>query len=150
MSKLDTYSLIKTTFGPEMYLFLYNKAHRQYLSQFRTSAHTLEIEWGRWRRREREARLCLFCNTNTVETEMHALLQCPKHNDDRLEFYEYILQNNIQNIQDSLNETQLFIEILTCLDTGVLQALGKFVAQIFKNRLDHDDISIIEISLLWA
>ncbi len=60
---------------------------------------------------------------------MHVLLQCPKLNDDWLEFFTYILQNNIQSIQDSLNKTKLFIEILTCLDTGVMQALGKFCSK---------------------
>ncbi len=88
--------------------------------------------------------------TNTVETELHALHQCPKHSNDRNEFYEYIEQNNIQSIQDSLNEKQLFIEIMTCLDTETLQALGKFVTKMFKNRLDQEDISVIEISTIWA
>ncbi len=43
-----------------------------------------EMEQGQWRGGDRDECLCLYCNTNTVETEMHALLQCPKHNDDRL------------------------------------------------------------------
>ncbi len=96
MSKqLDTYSLkSKQHLVLKCILFLYDKAHRQSLSQFCTSAHTLEIERGRWRRREREERLCLYRNTNNVETEMHALPQCSKHNDVRLEYYAYMLQNN--------------------------------------------------------
>ncbi len=69
---------------------------------------------------------------------MHAILQCSKYNDDRLEFYEYIEQNNIETIQDFLNENQLFNEILTCLDTVVLQSLG--VTKMFKNTLDQDVI----------
>ncbi len=62
--------------------FIYNKAHMQSLSRFHRSVHTLEIEWGRWRRRDREERLCLYCDTVTVETEIHALLHCLKYNND--------------------------------------------------------------------
>ncbi len=48
-------------------------------------------------------------------SEMHVLLHCTKHNGHRLEFYEYIEQHNIQSMQESLHENQLFIEIQTCL-----------------------------------
>ncbi len=76
------------------------------LSRFHTSGDILEIERGRWKKREKVERLCLCCNRNTVETEMHAVLQCPKHNDDRLELHEYIDQNNIQSIR--YNNDKLF------------------------------------------
>jgi len=138
MSKLDTYCLFKSNFGLENYLFLYNKADRQSLSRFRMSAHTLEVERGRWREKDRNDRLCLYCETNSVETEKHALLQCPKHNGDRLKFYEFLEQNNTADILAAQNEDQFFLEIITCLDTGVLHALAKFVNTIFKNRLETD------------
>ncbi len=57
-----------------------------------------------------------YCNTNTVETEIHALLQYPNHNDDILKLYQ---QNNI-NIQ---NEKHFSWNSNQYLDTGALQAL---------------------------
>ncbi len=69
---------------------------------------------------ERDEWLFLYYNTNNVEIKMHALLQCATYNDDRLEFYEYIKQNNIQNIQESSNANKPFIEIITYLNTGIL------------------------------
>ncbi len=43
-----------------------------------------------------------------------------------------------------------FIKILSCLYTGVLQAIAICFEKIFKNMLDQDGISVIEISLIWA
>ncbi len=41
---------------------------------------------------------------------------------------------------ESQNEEQLLIKIATNRDTGVLYVLGKFVINMFKNRLDHDTL----------
>ena len=46
--KLRTYCLFKNNFIMEDYLYVFNKRHRHALARLRTSAHTLEIERGRW------------------------------------------------------------------------------------------------------
>ena len=44
---------------------------------FRESAHSLEIEVGRYSNVPRENRLCKYCNLNVVESEYRFLLSCP-------------------------------------------------------------------------
>ena len=55
-----------------------------FLSKFRLSSHTLAIEQGRYRRIERENRVCSFCNL--VEDEYHFILVCPLYNDLRSQY----------------------------------------------------------------
>ncbi len=82
------------------------------------SCHILEIEQGLWRRRrDREERLCLYCNTVTIETEIHPLLQYPKHNNDQIKLYEVIQSKNIKEILESENEEQRLLPIVTNVDT---------------------------------
>ena len=44
---------------------------RKCLTQFRISAHQLEIESGRYKKRSVSERTCKFCNSNTVADEVH-------------------------------------------------------------------------------
>ena len=98
LPKLRTYCLFKSSFETERYLHIFNKNHRQALSRFRMSAHNLEIEKGRWRRKlvngkwhscviPIEERLCLFCQNEDVETELHVLMSCSMYLDLRLDLF---------------------------------------------------------------
>ena len=82
--KLRTYKLFKSHFEIESYLNL--PVHlRVPLTKFRVSAHALRIETGRYNRPHKlalEERLCWFCK-NTVEDEMHFLLECPLYSENR-------------------------------------------------------------------
>ena len=140
MSKLESYCMYKINFGFEPYLYLYNKGYRQALSRFRMSSHTLEIEGGRWRRKEREERICLYCTSGSVESEIHALLHCSKHNRERLEFLEHIERLNLSDIIESKSYNELFCNIMSSNDPDVLHVLSKFISNIFRNRLEHDEV----------
>ena len=43
----------------------------------------LNIEAGRYIRKELNERLCLLCNQNSIEDEHHFLLLCPVYNAER-------------------------------------------------------------------
>ena len=87
LSKLHTYSIIKTSFEFENYLNHVNiDSHRVALARFRISAHKLFIEEGRHRNIPKEQRLCSKCNMNTIENEYHFLLVCPLYRQLRVNY----------------------------------------------------------------
>ena len=81
------YSAFKKELRLEPYLlYLDNPVFRQALCKFRTSAHSLKIETGRWNKTPCCNRLCELCNLNQVEDEFHFLLVCSKYQDLRAKF----------------------------------------------------------------
>ena len=74
--------------------FPLSKEHRSFLTKIRISAHSLNIETGRYNSTPREQHLCKFC-PSSVEDEKHFILHCPKY----------------QNIRNSYNT--LFQSIIT-------------------------------------
>ena len=90
-SKLEYYRRFKKNFEYEKYLdVIKNGAIRRNLTCFRLSAHSLEIEVGRYSSVPRENRLCKYCNLNVVESENHFLLTCPKYYDLRKKYIHNI------------------------------------------------------------
>ena len=55
------------------------------MSLYRLSAHSLEMELGRYRQtyKPRERRLCQQCDQGVPEDEEHFLLHCPKYSSVR-------------------------------------------------------------------
>ena len=60
------------------------------LCKFRISAHSLEIEKGRYYNIPRENRVCLSCKASKVEDELHFFLDCPSYAHLRQDFFEKI------------------------------------------------------------
>ena len=61
---------------------------RRNFTQLRISAHKLQSEIGRYTRPKTPwaERLCLLCNTNSVEDELHFLTECPHFTTERADF----------------------------------------------------------------
>ncbi len=76
--KLKTYIIFKDEFNFEKYLYVYNENHRHALSRFRLSAHSLEIERGRWHKPviPEKGRTCKFCLNGQIENEKHSFSDC--------------------------------------------------------------------------
>ena len=70
-------------------------------SRLRLMSHNLKIEKGRWSRTPTELRVCQ-CDSSSVQTERHALLQCPLTADLRRKFATL----NFTNMNDLLGETE--------------------------------------------
>ena len=78
-SKLWTYGLLKKSIGIESYLtHINNPEIRCMVIKFRLSNHRLNIETGRHKNIPKELRFCHFCR-NTVESELHFLIECPTY-----------------------------------------------------------------------
>ena len=146
LPKLRTYRLFKTSFETERYLFIFNKNHRQALSRLRASAHTLEIEKGRWRRKlvngkwknckvPIEERLCIFCPDNSVESEIHVIISCSKYSDIRSDLFK-TAKNYIVDFE-SLDNVNKFIAIMQTDETSLIHNLAKCTYLIFKCRTEH-------------
>ena len=106
-TRLQTYNLFKHIFKQEEYLdFIKEKKFRVALTKFRTSAHELEIERGRYTNIARERRLCNHCSCRQVENEYHFLLICKKYTDLRSKYIKryYYTWPTIQKFTNLMSE----------------------------------------------
>ena len=79
-NKLRFYKTLKGTFSPEPYVLnVPNRSQRAWLTRFRISAVSkLRVEGGRHTQpvTPLENRKCVYCDSNTLDDEMHAILLC--------------------------------------------------------------------------
>ena len=78
-NKLRLYKTLKGSFSQEPYLTnITNRNQRAWLSRYRTSAHSLQIELGRYTRPVTPLyeRFCLHCSDGLCDTEQHFILFC--------------------------------------------------------------------------
>ena len=79
-NKLRFYKTLKSSFTPEPYITnIVNKSQRAWLTRYRVSAvPTLGIESGRYTRPVTPvaSRICKYCNSNKIDDERHAILEC--------------------------------------------------------------------------
>ena len=78
------------------------EVHRIAASRLRLGAHRLKIETGRWSRLPRELRLC---TCGEVQTELHALCQCPltQHIRDLYPYLDFTNLNSLMSNPDTMN-----------------------------------------------
>ena len=140
-SKMKTLNMLKKTPGRESYLKdVTNIKHRNALSKLRLSAHRLEIETGRYKKKQSkkipaEERFCAFCHFHgqeTVEDEIHFLINCPMLKELR----ESSLPSDVLQNKD-LNAEQKFVELMTNSD---VKLVSKFVYQAFNEREIRMDV----------
>ena len=75
-SKLISYCGFQSLFEHELYLnCITNRKYRHVISQFRISAHDLEIERERYNGIDRSDRICKLCR-RSIEDEFHFVLSC--------------------------------------------------------------------------
>ena len=105
---------------------------RKCLTQLRVSAHRLEIESGRYKKKSASERLCKCCNLNAVEDEVHFLCNCSAYQNARQRFFELIIDKapSFKTLHDSAR----FIWLLTCEEEVIINALADFVFQCFELR----------------
>lgn len=89
--KLRTYRLFKDDYKCENYVtLLLPKSLRSFVAQLRCGVLPLRVETGRFRNLPVEDRLCIFCDLNEVETEIHFCFVCPLYSCIRILFYNSI------------------------------------------------------------
>ena len=90
-AKLVSYIGFKTTYNHELYLYhITNRKYRRVISQFRITAHDLEIERSRYSGIDRNDRTCKLCR-RTVENKFLFVLICIIYKDLRQKYipFEY-------------------------------------------------------------
>ena len=118
-----------------------NQDKRTLLTKFRISNHNLRIETGRHERKvnshgkpvilPRCERLCQNCITNSVEDEIHFMLECTPQQ-QREKFLEK-LYSKFPNLL-SLNYLNLFIWLMTNHELEFLLLLYEYLNHIFSLR----------------
>ena len=128
-NKLRTYKKFKNTFEMEKYLYLPHVSQRKALSKLRISAHKLRIETGRYSSKNNyikpEDRLCVHCDLNAVEDEIHFVTKCHKYNALREGLFNHL--SNVKKYFPSYSDEQKFLYMMTMEGTDDLCKLAKFV-----------------------
>ena len=91
--KLCTYNHFKQKYHSEPYLnYITDPSTRKEVTRFRISAHSLRIETGRYKKLDRDKRICLMCNSGDVEDEFHFIIKCQAYLDIRNKYLQPILE----------------------------------------------------------
>ena len=139
-NKMKTYYLFKTKFEYEQYLNFQGNFHlRRLITKLRISAHSLEIETGRYNskknnkiRQKQQLRICKHCELEKIEDEEHVLLFCPKYEENRQIMLSAIKDsfNSFENLRDR----DKFIFIMKCFDWEATKTLSNMVTGIKELR----------------
>ena len=128
-NKLRTYTTFKYQLSCESYIEALKFRERQALSKFRTSAHKIEIERGRYNVPKTPVcnRICKQCSNGLVEDEQHFLLECPKYSLERNTLFN-LIQNKTFML---LSMQQKFIWLMSNEETRICKAISQFILQSF-------------------
>jgi hypothetical protein len=139
-SKMNIYRTIKCKLEYEKYLNdERNKYGTNILSRLRSGSHFLRIETGRYDNIERENRICTFCNENEVDDEIHFLLKCECHKNERELMWNEIKQITNMNIDDNNISIEAKIRWLIscnrrCLELDIVHVVKKFLTRAVRQR----------------
>lgn len=87
MPKLRSYVQFKKEYSPEPYIFkVIDRGHRAVIAQFRSGILPLSLETGRYTNIPEQFRLCLLCQSNSIEDEEHFLFNCDFYDNVRNDF----------------------------------------------------------------
>ena len=96
-----------------------NPTYRKYLSKFRLSAHSLNIEKGRYNNTNRRDRICTLCNSSDIEDEFHFILKRPIYNNLRV--------NYIKNYYYRRPSVFKLVQLLSVNNVKIINNLGKYL-----------------------
>ena len=124
-NKLRTYRLYKTELQTELYVKLsLQRDHRRILAMFRCGNLPLHIETGRYARPKLpvEQRTCFHC-VETVEDELHFLIDCPFYDDIRRKMFhkaqlcnrDFVLYDSIAKMIFLLNNPNMQTHLASTL-----------------------------------
>ena len=126
--KLRTYGKFKVNLEKENYLKILRKfEYRKYLTRFRISAHTLEIETGRHMKQKIPVyeRICKRCNSKEIEDEIHFLLSCKFNNTLRKTHLQWLFDKF--TFLYNMTREQQFIWLMSNPEEEVIVSIAKMV-----------------------
>ena len=133
------YQSFKGSFKPEPYITnVENRNQRMWLSRYRTSAHNLRVETGRYTYPVTPLlqRTCIYCNSGECDTELHAILQCKTFQLKRQCFINRIsaLCPSFQN----LTADQQLVTLLCPSTAKIAKVVSKYLGIISNARKQID------------
>lgn len=132
-SKLRTYRIFKNIFKEEPYLTsVKNKEFRVALTQLRISAHRLAIETGRYAKLDVNQRICVVCDDNKIEDEIHFLMECSGLSSIRNPVMNDIT-TRYKNFK-TLSIENKFAWLLSNEEPWVCKAIASLTKQMFEKR----------------
>ena len=138
-NKLRLYKTLKGSFSQEPYVTnIKNRNQRAWLSRYRTSAHSLQIELGRYTRPVTPLcdRLCLHCLDGLCDTEQHFILTCKTFQLKRQCFFGRISEFYPGFM--SLSDDQKLCVILCPSTPEIAKCASKFLGIMTKIRKEID------------
>ena len=138
-NKLRLYKTLKGSFQIEPYIDkIKNRNQRHWLSRYRTSAHTLRIELGRYSSpvTPLSERQCLYCQSGACDNEQHFILFCDTFKLKRQCFFGrlLVLQPNFLSLSD--DERLRFI--LCPPSTEIAKCVSKYLGIMTNIRKEID------------
>ena len=95
--KVRTYYSFKLFFKKEVHLqCIKSRDVRNCCTQFRTSAHKLAIERGRYSNIKAGERFCKYCQAKEVEDEIQFLMKCQMNRMNRTNYF-HILRSRVES-----------------------------------------------------
>ena len=134
-NKLRCYNKFKSEFKMENYVLQTKCDKRREFAKLRISAHTLQIELGRYAVPKVPAceRFCKLCNTNSVEDETHFIMSCINYSQER-----DLLFNNLNSYTNFNNLDEIgkfkFIMSYNGGDVEILNHVLTFVNSAIEKR----------------
>ena len=132
MSRLSLFCDLTQHNETNSYCKLRNRHHRSLLVKLRSNTLPIAIELGRYRSIPREDRLCVYCDTSSVEDDIHILFHCSCYLDLRLSFLNKI--NNMCPDLLELNPREKLICLLNSENHLILTVLANYLFSIIKKR----------------
>ena len=138
-NKLRLYKTFKGSFKEEPYISnIKNRNQRMWLSRYRTSAHNLRVESGRYTSpvTPLSQRTCVYCDSGECDTELHAILVCDTFKLKRQCFLSR-LSALCPNFTHLTAEQQL-TTLLCPATTEIAKCVSKYLGIISKTRKEID------------
>lgn len=134
-NKLRFYKQFKGSFSVEPYLELVrNRNQRSFLTRFRVSSHRLRVETGRWTvpKTVYEDRICLYCDSGSVDSELHFITQCKLAEQNRNSLY--IIMDSIDSNFKHLSDEAKLVYLLCPVDSLRAKLCNKYLGLLVKTR----------------
>ena len=138
-NKLRFYKTLKGSFQIEPYILnIRNRNQRQWLTRYRTSAHALQIELGRYTRPVTPIvdRKCKYCKEGVIDDEQHFILFCDTFKIKRQCFMNRL---NVLNQNFGVLTCEEKLKFILCPPTsGIAKCVSKFLGIMTNIRKEID------------
>ena len=138
-NKLRLYKTLKGSFKQEPYIYnVKNRNQRAWLSRYRTSAHNLRVETGRYTSpvTPLNLRVCVYCTSGECDNETHAILCCDTFKIKRQCFFGRMSALSPDFLSIS---TEAQLKTLLCpANTEIAKCVSKYLGIISLTRKEID------------